>query len=96
MKKIIASGIVFAPFVASADIMQKINENILQPFINILFAGAIMYFLFGVMKFVLNQDNETEQEEGKRHMLYGIIGIAIMVSAWGILHFVDSTVSGIR
>jgi hypothetical protein len=47
------------------------------------------------MKFVLNQDNEDAQEEGKQHMLWGIIGIAIMVSAWGILHFIDSTLSSI-
>lgn len=77
------------------NIIQKVNDNILEPIITLLFAFGIAYFLFGVMKFVLNQDNETEQEEGKKHMLWGIVGIAVMVSAWGILHFVDSAVSGI-
>jgi len=78
------------------NIVQKVNANILEPLITLLFALGVAYFLYGVMKFVLNQDNETAQEEGKQHMLWGIVGIAIMVSAWGILHFVDSAVSSIR
>ena len=77
------------------NIIQKVNANILEPLIQLLFAFGIAYFLYGVMKFILNQDNETAQEEGKKHMLWGIIGIAIMASAWGILHFVDSAVSGL-
>lgn len=76
-------------------IMQRVNDLILQPLIELLFAAGVVYFLYGVMKFVLNQDNETAQDEGKMHMLWGIVGIAIMASAWGILHFVSSTVTGI-
>ncbi|MFZ2303593.1 MAG: hypothetical protein WAV98_02250 [Minisyncoccia bacterium] len=77
------------------NIIERVNAYILEPLIELLFAFGIGYFLYGVMKFVLNQDNEEAQEEGKKHMLWGIIGIAIMVSAWGILHFIDLTVSGI-
>lgn len=73
-------------------IIQKINANILQPIIEILFAVAIVYFLYGVMKFVMNQDNDEAQEGGKKHMLWGIIGIAIMFSVWGILNFINSAV----
>ncbi|MBI5798649.1 MAG: hypothetical protein HZB10_01835 [Candidatus Yonathbacteria bacterium] len=77
------------------DIIQKITTNILNPILQLLFAFGVGYFLYGVMKFVLNQDNEDAQEAGKQHMLWGIIGLAIMVSAWGILHFIDSTLLGI-
>lgn len=73
-------------------IIQKLNANILQPIIQILFAVAIGYFFYGVMKFVMNQDNDEAQEEGKKHMLWGIVGIAIMFSVYGILNFINSTV----
>lgn len=72
--------------------MQKITANILQPITEILFAIAIGYFLYGVMKFVMNQDNDEAQEEGKMHMLWGVIGIAIMFSVYGILNFINSAV----
>ena len=54
------------------NIMQKVNDLILQPIVVLLFALAIGYFLFGLMKFVQNQDNEKERGEGKQHMVFGI------------------------
>lgn len=76
------------------NIIQKVNDSILQPLIALLMATAVAYFLFGVMKFVKNQDNEDAQVEGKKHMLWGVIGIAIMVSVYGILNFINSFVLG--
>lgn len=77
-------------------IIQKINDAILTPIIVLLFALATGYFLFGVMKFVQNQDNDKEMEVGKQHMVWGVVGIAIMVGVYGILHLVQSSVAGIR
>jgi uncharacterized membrane protein YidH (DUF202 family) len=77
------------------DIIQRINEAILQPIATLLMAVAVAYFLFGVMKFVQNQDNEDAQTEGKKHMLWGVVGLFIMVSVWGILNFINSFFAGI-
>lgn len=76
------------------DIMQRVNDNILQPLVLLLMAAAVAYFLFGVMKFVKDQDSEDAQSDGKRHMLWGVIGIAIMVSVYGILNLINSFVLG--
>lgn len=76
------------------NIIQKFTDAILQPLVALLMAVAVGYFLFGVMKFVKDQDSEDAQVEGKRHMLWGIIGIAIMVSVYGILNFINSIVLG--
>lgn len=75
--------------------IQKVNNAILTPIAYLLFAGATGYFLFGLMKFILNQDNDTAQTEGKQHMLWGVIGIAIMVSVWGILNLINESVKGL-
>ncbi|MFZ2831730.1 MAG: hypothetical protein WAZ40_01115 [Minisyncoccia bacterium] len=74
--------------------MKKINESILQPIVMLLMALAVAYFLFGVMKFVKDQDSEDAQGEGKRHMLWGVVGLFIMVSVYGILNFINSFVLG--
>lgn len=64
---------------------------IINPLIKFLFALAVLYFLYGVLKFVLNQDNEEAKSTGKQHMIWGIIGIAVMLGVWGILGIVMST-----
>ncbi len=74
--------------------MQRINDAILQPIVSLLMAAAVAYFLFGVMKFVKDQGSEESQVEGKKHMMWGIIGLFIMVSVWGILNFINSFVLG--
>ncbi len=71
--------------------MDKIKSEIITPLILLLFAAAIVYFLFGVMKFIQNQDNEEAQSEGKQHMVWGIVGIFIMVAVYGILGFITTT-----
>ena len=78
------------------NIMQKINDAILTPIIVLLFALAVGYFLLGLVKFIRNQDNETELEEGKQHMVWGVIGISIMVGVYGILNLIQSSVAGIK
>jgi len=77
-------------------IIEKINNAILQPLIVLLFALATGYFLFGLMKFIQNQDNEEAQSEGKRHMVWGVIGIAIMTGVYGILNTIYLSVSGLH
>ena len=76
------------------NIIQKINDAILQPIIVFLFALAVVYFLFGLFKFIRNQDNEKEMEGGKQQMVWGIVGIAIMVGVYGILHLIQASVAG--
>ncbi len=46
---------------------------------------ALLAFLWGVAEFILNAGNATELEEGKRKMFYGVIGLFILVSLWGIV-----------
>ena len=77
-------------------IIEKINDAILRPLIVLLFALATGYFLFGLMKFIQNQDNEEAQSEGKRHMVWGVIGIAIMTGVYGILNTIYLSVSGLH
>ncbi len=75
--------------------MDKIESEIITPLIFLLAALAVVYFLFGVMKFIQNQDNEEAQLEGKKHMAWGIIGIFIMIAVYGILGFITKTLGSV-
>jgi hypothetical protein len=62
---------------------------ILTYVVPILIALAIIVFLWGVLKFILSAGNDEKRTEGKNFMIYGIIGIVVMVSIWGIVGFVQ-------
>lgn len=76
--------------VSGSPIIDKIKTEIINPIIILLVAVAVGYFLYGLMEFIRNQDNEDAQESGKKHMLWGVIGIAIMFSVYGILNLVNN------
>lgn len=74
------------------DIVQKINQQIVDPIIVVLFAAATVYFLFGVFKFLQNADSDTERQTGARHMIYGLFGLFIMVGVYGFLWVICSSI----
>lgn len=77
---------------ASVDsIIANANRLIINPLILLLFALAVVYFLYGLVSFLANQDNDEKKTEGKSHMLYGIIGMTVMMGVFTILGIVLRT-----
>lgn len=79
---------------ASLDsFISSVDEKIINPLITFLFALAIVYFLYGALQFVLNPENAEERSTGKSHMMWGIIGITIMMGVWFMMGVVLSTLN---
>ncbi|MFA6523917.1 MAG: hypothetical protein WC264_01335 [Candidatus Paceibacterota bacterium] len=77
---------------ASVDsVISKINTLIINPLIILLFALALMYFLYGVFEFLSNGDNEEKKTTGKKHMIWGIVGLTVMMGVWFILGVILDT-----
>ena len=68
------------------EIIALLADQILRPIVLLLFALATILFLWGVIEFMINRDNEEERDKGKRHMIWGLAGLVIMVSALGIVN----------
>ncbi len=82
------------PSVAYADFnsfLTHVNNLIINPLISLLFAVAMMYFLYGVYVFIANQTNEEKRTNGRNHMIWGIVGITVMMGVWGLLNIVTKT-----
>lgn len=80
--------------VAEASIgtlMKSINRVILNPLIIFLFALAVVYFMYGVARYLISPGNEEVRQSSKTHMFWGIIGMFIMVSVFGILNIIMNT-----
>ena len=58
--------------------------------IPIFVALALIYFIWGLMKFILAADSEA-REEGKKGMWLGIVALFVIVSIWGIVAFISRT-----
>lgn len=72
-------------------LMQSINKVIINPLIIFLFALAVVYFLYGLARYLLSPENEEIRKSSKSHMLWGIIGMFIMVSVFGIMTLILNT-----
>lgn len=74
------------------SLMESISRNILNPVITLLFAIAAAYFIWGVIKFLLNPDSEEIRDASKRQMLWGIIGLFVMVAVFGIMRLLLNSI----
>jgi len=75
-----------------STLMKGINKVIINPIIYFLFAIAVVYFLYGLAQYLLSPDNEEVNQASKKHMLWGIIGLFIMMSVFGIMQLISNTI----
>lgn len=67
------------------QLISRINETIINPLILLLLVMALLVFVWGAVQFVANASNEEGRSVGKRHMIWGVIGLFLMFSVLGIL-----------
>ena len=100
MKKIIALSFILTTFIAGAQIAQGASTvsgliAFLKDFLStatvLILAGAVVYFLWNVFGYVMASGDETARKEKQSGIVYGIIGIAVMVSIWGLVNFLTSS-----
>lgn len=76
-------------------LLKKVTDLIVTPLLTLLFAVAFIVFVWGVFQYFIYQSDSSERGTGAQHILWGVIGMAIMLSAYGIINFVISTLNTI-
>ena len=71
--------------------LTKVDDVIINPLILLAFALATLYFFYGIVKFLNPNTGEKDKLEARSAILWGIVGMAIMFSVYGIIGFVLST-----
>lgn len=81
------TGTTFAQFVTG--IIGIINIVIVP----IIFALAFLAFIWGVVKyfFINNGGDEGKIAEGRKFVMWGIIGMVVIFSVWGLVNILLST-----
>lgn len=91
-----------APLVSSAayfggvdDLVTRLAgfiDTVLIPFV---FTLALLIFIWGMFRFFIwGQANEEDRSKGRQMIMWSIIGMAFMVSIWGIVAIFSEGVFG--
>jgi len=72
--------------------LDKIVTEIIDPILTLMAVGAFLVFVWGMVKCIKNADNDEKRAEGKSHMLWGVVGLAIIFGAVAIVSFLKSSV----
>lgn len=71
----------------------KVVTQVVNPIILLLSAAAFVLFIWGVFEFVLHAADETKRSEGRRAIMWGLIGLVIIFGAYGIINLALGTFS---
>lgn len=73
------------------EFIERVSVAVFNPLVILLFAWAFLVFLWGIFQFVYAGEESKDREDGKRHLLYGVIGMTIMVAAYAIMEIIRAT-----
>lgn len=100
MKRILASALVaVSPLIALAQGyapnqgiggLFSFAGSILNRVVPLLIAVAVVFFIYEVLMYTIAGDEE-KKKAAKTHIIWGIVGIFIMVSVWGLVAILQST-----
>jgi hypothetical protein len=78
-------------FDSISGIFQSLTCIMLRYVINFMITLATVLFVWGVIQYFINPENEEKRKAGKQFMIWGIIGLFVMVSIWGIVNIFTTT-----
>ena len=96
MKKIVLIvGLALVPGIALAqtdalDIVGDVGA-IIVAITPVIVALALLFFFWGLAKYILASGDETAQADGRRIMIWGIIALFVIIAVWGLVQVIAST-----
>lgn len=92
--KIFLASAAFLPAVASAftvtNLINRVVFYIVNPLIAVLFAVTLAVFLWGIARYIWSAEDDASRSDGKKHMIWGLVGMLIIVSVYGIINVATS------
>lgn len=79
-------------YIGLKQLIINIEKLILNPVIILMFAIALAVFIYGVFQFIMNSDTEEGKQLGKQHIMWGLIGMFIMIAVFTIMRIIINTI----
>ena len=83
-------NIIFAASYGVVDFINRAFSILNDILIPIAFALCLMYFFWGVAKYI--REEGEGKEDGRKVMLWGVIALFVAFSIWGIIRFMRSEI----
>lgn len=64
--------------------------SIIGSIVPLLIGAALVVFLWGVLMYVIKDDSDSKGK-AVNYMVFGIIGLFVMVSVWGLVNLLQDT-----
>ena len=74
------------------QLLNNFQTYIVDPAMLLVFTAGFFVFIWGLVQFMWHLKDGADHNEGVQHMLWGIVGMFIMVSVWGILAMIANTI----
>ena len=71
----------------------RVQDQILEPIVALIALAAFLVFAWGVIEFILGAGDEERRRTGRRHMMWGIVGLVIVFGASIIVRILTNIVS---
>lgn len=75
----------------ASKVIGALITHIVQPLVKLMFIVAVLIFVWGVIQMIMNADNEEARQKGQKHITWGLVGLFIMFSVYGILNLLASS-----
>jgi len=77
-----------------AGIINWASCLLIKTVVPFLFSLATVAFIWGVIQFYLNPENEEKRKKGKSFIVGGLIALFVMVTMWGLVNVLVVTFGG--
>jgi len=74
-----------------AGLLNYITCIIVESVIPLIFALAMASFVWGVVQYVINTQDEAKKSKGRQFMIWGIIALTVMTCVWGLVKILGGT-----
>lgn len=68
--------------------------SVLQSFIWLALGLGLLYFMWGVVRYLISWGDEKARSESVKTITYGLIALFVMVAVWGLVQMIAVTVLG--
>ncbi|MBI2628058.1 MAG: hypothetical protein HYW71_01315 [Candidatus Niyogibacteria bacterium] len=86
IKEFFATKIAYAA--EATQLISNIKKDIINPIIAFFMVLSTVVFIWGVIEMIAGAENEEKRTAGKLHIIYGLIGLFIMIASGGLISII--------
>ena len=97
ISRVVAGAALVAPLFAFAQPLTAFGTlltsitGLINAAIPVAFGLGILFFFWGLAKYILSAGDEEKKAEGRRIMIWGVVALAVMASVYGLIQLLQSS-----